>query len=126
MRTPLPEPQGRSVRADLTALVEALCKEAADPRHARQFALQHGDGRKYPRLLARYNQTVAEPRRELIRSVLRRGVATGELRETTDVDAAMFLLSGAVLARGGHARDMSDSRYARRVVEELLSGLAAR
>ena len=126
LRTPLPQPQGRSVRADLAALVEALCKEAADPRRARQFALLHGDGLKYPRLLARYNQIVMEPRRQVIRSVLRRGVATGELRETTDVDAAMFLLSGAVLAWSGPTREQSGPRYARRVVEELLRGLAAR
>jgi AcrR family transcriptional regulator len=126
LRTPLPRPQGRSVRADLAALVEALCQEATDPRRARQFALLHGDGLKYPRLLAKYNQVVMEPRRELIRSVLQRGLATGELRETTDVDAAMFLLSGAVLARGGHVKESSDAQYARRVVEELLRGLSAR
>jgi len=57
--------------------------------------------------------------------VLRRGVATGELRENTDVDAAMFLLNGAVLA-SMYGHEPADSRYARRVVEELLRGLAAR
>jgi AcrR family transcriptional regulator len=126
LRMPLPQPHGRSVRADLATLVEALCQEATDPKRARQFALLHGDGLRYPRLLARYNELVMEPRRQLLRSVLQRGVATGELRETTDVDAAMFLLSGAVLARGGHVHEVSDARYARRVVEELLQGLAAR
>jgi AcrR family transcriptional regulator len=126
LRTPLPQPQGRSVRADLAAVVEALCQEATDPRRARQFALLHGDGLKYPRLLARYNQIVMEPRRELIRTVLRRGVATGELREDTDVESATFLLSGAVLARGGCAAEPSGNRYARRIVAELLRGLAAR
>jgi AcrR family transcriptional regulator len=134
LRTPLPQPQGRSVRADLTALVEALCKEVTDPRRARQFALLHGDGLKYPRLVARYNQLVMQPRRDFIALVLRRGLATGELREDTDVDAATFLLTGAVLARGGSGggaggggpRETSDARYARRVVEELLRGLAAR
>ena len=125
LRPDLPQPQGRSVRADLTALVDALCKEAADPRRARQFALLHGDGLKYPRLLAKYRQTVLEPRRELMRSVLRRGVATGELRETTDIDAAMFLLSGAALARTGPGM-RADARYARRIVDEVMSGLAAR
>ena len=80
---------------------------------------------KYPRLLAKYRATVMEPRRELIRSVLRRGVATGELRESTDIDAVMFLLSGAVLARGGPG-EPPDSRYGRRIVDELMSGLAAR
>jgi AcrR family transcriptional regulator len=124
-RSELPQPQGRSVRADLTALVDALSREAADPRLARQFALPQGDGQKYPRLLAKYRQTVLEPRRELIRSVLRRGVATGELRETIDVDTVMLLLSGAALARGGPG-EPSDARYGRRIVDELMSGLAAR
>jgi hypothetical protein len=58
--------------------------------------------------------------------VLRRGLATGELREDADVDAALALLTGAVLARIGHGREISDARYAERVVTELLRGLAAR
>jgi AcrR family transcriptional regulator len=124
--SPLPRPQGRSVRADLTALLEALCREATDPRRARQFALLHGEGLKYPRLLARYNELVTQPRREMMAAVLRRGLATGELREGVDVDAAVYLLTGAVLARIGHARDGTDARYAQRLVEELLRGLAAR
>jgi AcrR family transcriptional regulator len=126
LRAPLPQPQGRSVRADLTALIEALCKEAADPRRRRLFALLHGDGVGYPRLVAKFSQIIMEPRRELIRSVLRRGVATGELRETTDVDAAMYLLSGAVLARSGAGPQPAGTRYAKRVVDELLQGLSAR
>ena len=131
LRAPLPQPQGRSGRADLSALVEALAREAADPGRARQFALLLGEGLKYPRLLARYNELIMEPRRELLTAVLRRGLATGELREDADVDAALALLTGAVLARvgqarAGSARDGSDARYAERVVTELLRGLAAR
>jgi AcrR family transcriptional regulator len=126
LRSPLPQPQGRSVRADLTALLEALCKEATDPRRSRQFALLHGEGLRYPRLLARYNELVTQPRRDMIAAVLRRGCATGELREGADVDAAVYLLTGAVLARIGHGRDGTDARYAQRLVEELLRGLAAR
>jgi AcrR family transcriptional regulator len=123
----LPVPQGKSVRADLIALVDAVCKEAGDPRRARLVALLQGEGRNYPRLKAAYLDTVVRPRRDAIRSVLRRGVATGELRENTDIDAAMYLLNGAVVASmsGMHA-DVVDSRYAKRVVEELLRGLAAR
>lgn len=123
----LPVPQGRSVRADLIVLVDAVCREAGDPRRARLVALLQGEGRNYPRLKAAYLDTVVRPRRDAIRSVLRRGVATGELRENTDIDAAMYLLNGAVVASmsGMHA-DVVDSRYAKRVVEELLRGLAAR
>lgn len=123
--TQLPEPQGKSVRADLTALLSAICREAADPRRSRLFALLQGEGRRYPRLMARYLATVVQPQRELVRSVLRRGVATGELREDTDIEAASFLLDGAVL-QSMYGPAPTDARYARRVVEELLRGLAAR
>jgi AcrR family transcriptional regulator len=126
VKVPLPEPKGKSVRADLVALLEAMCKEAADPRRARLFGLLQGEGANYPRLLARYMETVVEPRREVVRSVLRRGVATGELREGTDVDAALFMLSGAVIVRGRFGQERLESGYARRIVEELLLGLAAR
>jgi AcrR family transcriptional regulator len=124
LAAPLPAPQGKSVRADLVTLLEFTCKEAADPRRVRLVALLQGEGRQYPRLKARYLETVVQPRREAIKAVLRRGVATGELRENTDIDAAAYLLNGAVLA-SMHA-DHLDSKYARRVVEELLRGLAAR
>jgi AcrR family transcriptional regulator len=121
----LPVPQGRSVRADLVALLGSFSREAADPRRARLFALLHGEGVRYPRLLARYTEAVVKPRQAVVASVLRRGLATGELRENTDIEAATFLLNGAVLASMS-AHEQMDARYARRVVEELMRGLAAR
>jgi AcrR family transcriptional regulator len=126
MRAPLPEPKGESVREDLAALLDAIGRESGDPRRARQYALLLGDGAVYPRLLEHYLDTVVEPRREVIRAVLRRGVATGELREETNVEAAVDMLTGAVLARPRALKDRADRGYARRVVDELLTGLASR
>ncbi|HUD36871.1 MAG TPA: TetR/AcrR family transcriptional regulator [Streptosporangiaceae bacterium] len=126
MMSPLPEPKGESVREDLAALLDAMGRESGDPRRARQFALLLGDGAAYPRLLERYLETVVEPRREVVRSVLRRGVATGELREEANVEAAVDMLTGAVLARPRTSKDRADRSYARRVVDELLIGLASR
>jgi AcrR family transcriptional regulator len=126
LKAPLPEPAGRSVREDLVTLLGVMCQETADPRRARQFALLLGEGAKYPRLMARYMETVVEPRREVIRAVLRRGVATGELRPGLDVDAALFMLIGAVLARRGHEQEPLPPGYPELVVDELLRGLAAR
>jgi hypothetical protein len=51
--------------------------------------------------MARFIETVVEPRREVVRSVRRRGLATGELREDTDTEAALYLLRGAALASTG-------------------------
>jgi AcrR family transcriptional regulator len=124
LKEPLPEPAGESVRGDLVTLLGAICTETADPRRAREFALLLGEGAKYPRLMARYRDTVVEPRREVIRAVLRRGIATGELRPDTDVDAALFMLTGAVIARGKF--DDIPPGYVERVVGELLRGLTPR
>lgn len=126
LRSPLPKPKGESVREDLAALVDAIGKESSDPRRVRQFALLLGEGAAYPRLLERYVETVVEPRREVVRGVIKRGVATGELREETNVEAAVDMLTGAVLARPRAGRDRADRGYARRVVDELLTGLASR
>ena len=126
LKTPLPEPRGESVREDLIAMLEAMAADANDPRYARQFALLHGEGERYPRLVRRYKEQVVEPRRDLIRSVLRRGVASGELRPGTDVEVAMLLLTGAVLARGKHDATPAEPGFASRVVDELLRGIGAR
>jgi AcrR family transcriptional regulator len=126
LKAPLPEPAGRSVREDLVALLAAMGQDTADPRRARQFALLLGEGAKYPRLMARYVETVLEPRREVIREVLRRGIATGELRPDLDVDAALFMLTGAVVVRRGYEQSAIPPDYPERVVDELLRGLAAR
>jgi AcrR family transcriptional regulator len=126
LKVPLPERAGRSAREDLVTLLGAMCHETADPRRARQFALLLGEGAKYPRLMARYVETVLEPRREVIREVLRQGIASGELRPDLDVDAALFMLIGAVVARRGHEQHAVPPDYAERVVDELLRGLAAR
>src|SRR6266568_361678 len=126
LKKPLPEPAGRSAREDLVALVGAMCQDTADPRRTRQFVLLLGEGAKYPQLMARYRETVLEPRREVIRSVLRRGVATGELRADTDIEAALFMLVGAVIAGSRHEPGGIPPGFAERIVNELLQGLAAR
>jgi|SRR6266567_237144 len=126
LKAPLPEPRGRSVREDLRMLLEAICEQFADPCQAREFALLLGEGAKYPRLMTRYTETVIEPRREVIRNVLRRGTVTGELRGDADIEAALYMLTGSVLARSRHGDVPVEPGYAGRVVDELLRGLGAR
>jgi AcrR family transcriptional regulator len=126
LKVPLPEPRGRSVREDLKAVLGAMAEQSADPGRSREFALLLGEGAKYPRLMARYQEEVVEPRREVIRSILRRGVVTGELLEHTDVEAALFMLSGAVLTRSRFGEAPIEPGYAGRVVDCLMAGLTSR
>ena len=126
MKHPLPEPRGESVREDLVALLTAVAADAQDPRFVQQFALLHGAEQRYPRLTARYREAVVEPRRDLVRAVLRRGIETGELRPEVDVEVAMLLLTGAVMARGKHDPTPAAPGFVERAVDELLQGITPR
>jgi AcrR family transcriptional regulator len=126
LKSPLPEPAGASVREDLVAMLGVMYRDAADPVRMRRYTLLLGEGEKYPKIMQRYKETIVEPRRDLLRSVLRRGVASGELRPDADVEVAMWLLMGAVVARGKDGAEQVAADYAERVVDELLLGLAPR
>jgi AcrR family transcriptional regulator len=126
LKSPFPEPQGVSVRDDLLAMVEVMCADKADPRKARRYALLLGEGEKYPRLMARYKETVVEPRREAMRAVIRRGIQTGELRPDTDIEIAMLTLTGVIMAREKTPDREFDADFAARLVDGLLLGLSAR
>jgi AcrR family transcriptional regulator len=126
LKSPYPEPSGVSVRDDLVAMLTVMCVDKGDPRKARRYALLLGEGEKYPRLMARYKETVVEPRRDIMRAVIRRGIETGELRPDTDVEVALLALTGAVLAKEKSADSTLDADFAARVVDGVLLGLAAR
>jgi AcrR family transcriptional regulator len=126
LKSPFPEPDGVSVRDDLLAMVEVMCADKADPRKARRYALLLGEGEKYPRLMARYKETVVEPRREAMRAVIRRGIQTGELRPDTDIEIAMLTLTGVIMAHQKTSDGAFDSDFAARLVDGLLLGLSAR
>ena len=126
LKSPFPEPKGVSVRDDLLAMVEVMCADKADPRKARRYALLLGEGEKYPRLMARYKETVVEPRREVMRAVIRRGIQTGELRPDTDIEIAMLTLTGVIMAHEKTQGRAFDDDFAARLVDGLLLGLSAR
>jgi AcrR family transcriptional regulator len=126
LKSPFPEPEGVSVRDDLLAMVEVMCADKADPRKARRYALLLGEGDKYPRLMARYKESVVQPRRDAMRAVIRRGVETGELRPDTDDEIAMLQLTGAIMAQEKSPDGTLDGDFAARLVDGLLLGLAAR
>jgi AcrR family transcriptional regulator len=126
LRAPLPEPRGESARDDLVQLLETMVGDADDPRLHRQYAMLHGEGERYPKVLARYMEDVVEPRREVLRRVLRHGIAAGEVRPDLDIEVAVLALGGAVMSRTKGANVPAAEGFAVRVVDELWRGFAAR
>jgi AcrR family transcriptional regulator len=125
LKSPLPEPAGESVRTDLVAMLTVMCQDSADPTRMRRYSLLLGEGKMYPKAMERYKETVVEPRRDLIRAVLRRGITTGELRPDLDVEVAMFMLVGAITAPGRDPKSLTPE-FAERLVNEALIGMAPR
>jgi AcrR family transcriptional regulator len=77
LKGPLPEIGGMSVREDLVALLRPVGRKAA--HSAAVLPCLISELKRSPKLNEVY-QKIIEPRRELMRSVLRRGIDAGELR----------------------------------------------
>jgi AcrR family transcriptional regulator len=125
MKGPLPEPAGRSVREDLIALINAN----RTPRAQRYSTVT---ACLLPELfrdteLARMYQDFVEPRREVTRQVLRRGIATGELRADLDIELTQLMLSapGMIQSMLRLPTSMPEDRFAETLVDAVLRGAAA-
>jgi AcrR family transcriptional regulator len=127
LKKPFPALVGESVRDDLIAIAEAFVSDKTDRKRLDCYWSIMGGAERYPDLMARFTREVVEPRRDVIRAVLRRGVASGELRADLDVETALWLVMGALVqrARAFGAGPVPDD-FATRVVDALMAGIAAR
>jgi AcrR family transcriptional regulator len=126
MKGPLPEPAGESVRDDLIMLVAAM-------RHKRMEQYGKVTACIFPELvkspeMRRVYQGVTEPRRNVMRDVLRRGIRTGELRADLDVEMTLLMLSGPALAQNMLQWNphVPDEGFAESLVDAVLRGAIPR
>ncbi|WP_328348529.1 TetR/AcrR family transcriptional regulator [Micromonospora sp. NBC_00421] len=120
------QPAGHSVRDDLVLLVGAVGRNI-DPRAARIMPCLVPEVNRSPDHFMLY-QNIIEPRRKLMREVLRRGVGTGELRADLDIEVAMALLTGPMLIQRllrWHP-ELDDGLLPEKVVDGVLAGLRPR
>jgi AcrR family transcriptional regulator len=124
-RTPQREPPGRSVREDLDDLTNQMRKNLVETQEGAAFAvlLQALAGNQD--LMHRYKEAVIEPRRNQYRAVLRRGIATGELRPDLDIERTVVLLTSALLfvCKIYPAFDVTEA-YCAGLVDDVLRGAA--
>ena len=124
MKGPLPEPAGESVREDLVMLVAAQRNKRME-HHGKITACLLPELARSPDMRRIY-QGVIEPRRDVMRGVLRRGIATGELRADLDVELMLLMLSGPTVAQNvmSWSPQVSDDGFAEALVDALLRGAA--
>jgi AcrR family transcriptional regulator len=125
MKGPLPDLLGESVRDDLVTMVSAM-------RNKRMAQYGKVTACLMPELFKREDlhqvyQGVVEPRREMMRTVLRRGIASGELRADLDVEMALLVLAGPTLAQNmlRWNPNVPDENFAEHLVDFVLRGALA-
>ncbi|MEV6349259.1 TetR/AcrR family transcriptional regulator [Actinoplanes sp. NPDC051851] len=94
----LPVPDVGDTRAELRTLFD-LVIEYLTNGHGRTMTLLVAATHEDPGVLGPLRERVVAPRREIARSVLRRGIARGDLAEDLDVDAVLDLWHGLVAYR---------------------------
>ncbi|GAA4454429.1 TetR/AcrR family transcriptional regulator [Phytohabitans houttuyneae] len=121
-----PAPKGESVREDLVLLLRGVGRNP-DPRASKIMPCLVPEVHRSPEQYAVYQELI-QPRREMTREVLRRGVQTGELRADLDIELAMAMLTGPVLMQKilRWSPDIDEKDLPERVVDTLLAGLTPR
>lgn len=126
LKGPPPVPEGATVRDRLVALLRGVGR-VPDPRLARIMPCLAPQATKSPEHYRLY-QEIIEPRRQVMREELRRGVERGELRDDLDFEVIMALLTGPVLIQKllRWSPRLDESRLPEQVVDAVLAGIAAR
>ncbi|MFC9740375.1 TetR/AcrR family transcriptional regulator [Streptomyces noursei] len=124
MDVPCPPLEGVSVRDDLVRLLEFLHRRGLAKRSSAVLRTVVSHVEAQPELWAEYHETVVRARHEVLLGVLRRGVATGEIRADRDLDTLAALFVGPMLARALlHEWQQLPEGLAEDVVDTVLEGV---
>jgi AcrR family transcriptional regulator len=124
----LPDPEGRSAREDVIALLAALIERVLDQRASHMLRALNAEADAFPELHRRYFDEIVAPRRDAMNRALRRGIAAGEIRPDVDVDLLSEVLVSPVLARmaSGNTEDLDPARTSRSITALVFAGAAPR
>jgi AcrR family transcriptional regulator len=122
---PLPDPDTGSFRGDVEAII-AFNLEHATRKAALLMPRLMVEAADDPELFAVMQDVLVEPRRAVLRTILRRGVERGEVRDDVDPETAIDLLIGpfiyAVLVTGADLQEVA--RRVQPVLNVALASLA--
>jgi AcrR family transcriptional regulator len=125
MKGPPPEPKGESVRDDLILLV-ASARNKRSEEFGRVAACMLPQFFRDEKLRTAFH-AVTEPRRDVMRAILRRGIESGELRPDLDVELTVLMLVAPGLAQNmlNTVPGAPKEKFAELLVDAILRGARA-
>jgi AcrR family transcriptional regulator len=125
LKGPLPTVAGESIRDDLLTLLRPLAT-VRTTRAGRIMPCLIPEIQRNPELAHLYHQ-MAQPRRQLMRDVLQRGIDSGELRADLDIDSTMAMMVGPMISQSvlNWHPGLDMVKLPEQIVDSLLPGLRA-
>ncbi|MEU9126648.1 TetR-like C-terminal domain-containing protein [Kitasatospora sp. NPDC048540] len=127
LEAPPPQLTGGSVHDDLVGMVDYMRKRGLAKRSRWVLKSALGQMNDWPELRAIYQERVVKPRRELVRTIVRRGVDEGVLRADLDQELVCEVLIGPILLRTILWDDapLDDPGLAHKMIDAVLNGVGA-
>ncbi len=111
-----------STVGDLTSTLENFSRSLLRPHGMSLIGTVIAEEAHTPELIALFRERLVTPRREMLRAILDRAKAQGEIRPNVDLDCAVNMLVGAF-----YARYLADSKiptaFSRHLAEIVWSGI---
>jgi AcrR family transcriptional regulator len=117
------DPDTGSAHEDLRLALRGIMRFYNSPS-GRVFAQIVGEAQFDPQIAAELSDRLVGPRRRLVRTILDRGIARGELRADIDPEAAIDLVFGPAIYRLVASHAPMDDDAADAVVDVAIRGLA--
>jgi AcrR family transcriptional regulator len=123
---PLPEYTGPSARTDMRTHLSVIIERTLDKRASSMLRALVAEAVTFPELHRRYFDEIVAPRREAMYGIIRRGMASGEIRPDADPALIGEMLVGPILARSnsGAIDDLDPVRTSQRLVDLIYVGIA--
>jgi AcrR family transcriptional regulator len=123
LKGPLPVIEGVSLREDLLTLLRPMVT-AKTTRAGRIMPCLIPELKRNPEMAESYHR-LTEPRRELMRNVLRSWIKAGVLRPDIDISATCAMLSGPLIAHTmlNWSPDLDVAKLPEQIVDTILPGL---
>jgi AcrR family transcriptional regulator len=109
-----------SLASDLTRLLQRLSELYADTPAGNILSGLIAEAQADPRLASQLHDAYVAPRREILRSILKRAAARGEIAFPDDADFVIDLFSGAVWFRILLGTRRLDPTFIQQLVDALL------